>query len=495
MNGCSCIWRVMPVQEEKMHNLLVNIRAFFIFNRAKRHAYRQKHRKTTVREKFDAISREISKLSYAVSTLSSGLDALNWESNVQSNIRADEFRMLKAHVDHMDDTLSMLTRDVKTPRKTVLFLIHNVATLDSIILILQKLRQLPEFDVIVASINRKFPGDNGFGGEEDTHLELDKMGIDHIRLNMDDSWEALKIIKLFHPGVIFRQSPWDNDIPEAFSTANLSFARLCYTPYYGVHITKDPEGSQNLHEDQTFHRHCWKIFVDKQTGDMYRAHSLLGGRNIVETGLSKYEYLQASVKSHKKDIHKIPVIIWAPHHAFGEGWFNFSTFPLIYKYMLNFVKNSSYHFVFRPHPAFYNNMIVCSAMTEDEMKKFYKEWNSLSNTSISINDDYAPLFAESVAMITDGISFLASYQITGKPLIWTVNKGHREFTELGLKMEEGLYAVDAEEIEKLDGLLEKLLKKGEDPLSEKRKHFVSEFLIPDKMSPSDAVVKYLSENM
>ena len=373
----------------------------------------------------------------------------------------------------------------------VIFLVHNVSTLDCFIPLMNEMDGDNRFEILTASLNKKFPGDTAYAGEESVHQELDRLGIEHIRLGMQDSMKGRNILKAMKPDIIFRQSPWDDDIQEGFRTRNLLFCYLCYTPYYGIHIV-DNGDKDRLHLDQPFHRFCWRIFVDSVTASEYYKKSKLHGKNVVVTGLPKYEYVWRYMKDNRREngqTNHEKYIIWAPHHSVDKDWFNFATFHKIYRFMLNYVENHiNYHFIFRPHPAFYNNYVSSGVITKKEMDLFFDKWDSLKNTSISENEDYAEVFFKSDAMITDGISFLASYQITGKPLIWTRNEGCQEFTALGKKMAESVYVVNDSEIMKICDLLDSLLSDdSNDYLKNKRNIFVSKYLINKSVSAAERI--------
>ena len=361
------------------------------------------------------------------------------------------------------------------------FLVHNIATMDCFIPLVRAFRMDSRFDVTVATTNKKFPGDTGYSGEEIVHRELDRLGIDHIRLNMVDSYRGCAVLRAKRLDVIFRQSPWEMDIEEGYRVPNLDFALQCYTPYYGVHfITEDDE-------HQRYHRRCWKIFVDDDTAQKYYQKGVFGKEKVVSTGLPKFEYIFDELQ---KPVRKAAQkhVVWAPHHAVSEGWLNFATFHHIYKYMLDFVAHSPYHFIFRPHPAFYNNFIASGALTRAELDGFYQKWDKLPNTSISTDEDYIDLFRKSDAMITDGVSFLPMYQMTGKPLIWTRSAGHTPLNELGKELEKCLYSVHEEKIQDLNSLLQDLLEHpAADIKKRKRKEFVEKYLFNGKSRPSENI--------
>ena len=194
----------------------------------------------------------------------------------------------------------------------IIFIVHNIATIDCLVPLIRLMFLHSRFEVVVFSIPKHFPGDNGFNGEDVVHNALEDFGIAHRRLNFKDDFDGLKILKKLKPDIIFRQSPWDADIPEAYSTHNLNFCQLCYIPYYGVHIT-DAGDLDFIHENQDFHRACWKIFIDKDTEHYYKKIGYHHWSKVVVTGSPKYEYLADILKS-KKSINTRKRIIWDGHH-------------------------------------------------------------------------------------------------------------------------------------------------------------------------------------
>lgn len=362
------------------------------------------------------------------------------------------------------------------------FLIHNIATVDCFMPLIRSMESDNYFEVYVASINKKFPGDKDYEGEETVHSELKRLGINHIRLNMPDSMAGNRKLRQARLDVIFRQSPWEIDIEEGYRIPNLDFALQCYTPYYGVHFIDEDD------EHQRYHRRCWKIFVDSDTAEKYYRKGKFTSEKVVATGLPKYEYLHDELsKPVQKQYEKC--IIWAPHHAVSKGWLNFATFHYIYRYILDYVEqHPELHFIFRPHPAFYNNYITTGTLSQEELEAFYRTWDALPNTSISVDEDYIELFRQSDAMVTDGVSFLTAYQMTGKPLIWTRSSGHTPLNALGREMAECLYPVTVDRIQEVGRLLDKLMQDPAfDTRQEKRQEFIKKYLYEPDSRPSDRI--------
>ncbi|WP_085247733.1 hypothetical protein [Gilliamella mensalis] len=324
-------------------------------------------------------------------------------------------------------TNRLINKDTKI---TCLFLVHNIESWDGTFSVYKLMLTHQKFNVIVASINRRYPGSQVFKDEEYVHNILSDLGVPHLRLNNINSYDDLTIIKTLAPNIIFRQSQWDNDIPPAFSTDNLRFAKLCLIPYEIMNFVQ--LGFNHL--SSYYHTSCWKLFVaNQQTKIEQEQHDKLNGLNVFVTGHPKVKALKNAapiwpIVSETKE--KKFRVLWASHHSVDKNWSNFSVFLDIYNYMLNWAKeDKSIEFVFSPHPAL---VTVLEAITDEALKKniqeFFDEWNQLDNTYVYRNGPYGTLFQSSDILIMDGISWLLEYQLMKKPLIFIEREDHSPFT-------------------------------------------------------------------
>ena len=351
----------------------------------------------------------------------------------------EEMAPLEPHIHRIGETADLIARKVAISGRRVkcLFLINYMQAWDSLADIYQLMRADSDFEVIVATIN-------GRHSEENAHRALVEIGIPHLRLT-EESQDTLNAIKQIGPDVIFRQHPWDEELPSALKTESLSFARLCYVPYYGLQVIEnfgDGDQSHNLHTDQPFHRACWRIFCEHElVSEVYRKTALLAGHNVVVTGhpkLRRLHHLRGTRPDWPIDVKTAARkyrVIWAPHHSVQYDWMNFGTFALIMKKMLAWADgDSSIEFVLRPHPSLFTFMRsgeVSPDASAEDFENFLCAWNALPNTAVDEKPDYAALFAASDAMITDGISFLTEYQMFDKPLIFIERDDHAKFNKLG----------------------------------------------------------------
>lgn len=375
---------------------------------------------------------------------------------------------------------------------TCLFLVHNIESWDSIFSVYKKMLCNNRFKVIVASIHRRYPGSKIFKDEEYIHNILSKLDVPHLRLNNSNSYDDLNLIKSLNPKIIFRQSQWDYDIPPAFSTDNLRFAKLCLIPYEIMNFVQ--LGFDHL--SSYYHTSCWKLFVaNQQTKIEQEQHDKLNGLNIVVTGHPKVKALKNAkpiwpIVSNPDD--KKFRILWASHHSIHKHWSNFSVFLNIYNDMLNWAKeDNSIEFVFSPHPAL---VTILEDITDEVLKRnieeFFIEWNKLNNTYFYREGPYGQLFQSSDILIMDGISWLLEYQLMKKPLIFIEREDHSAFTINGELIASGTNRVST--FQQAKELTYKF-KNGEPDPSRKNQEIVIENLLSIENADNNIIESILND--
>ena len=376
-------------------------------------------------------------------------------------------------------------RDGQRPVRCI-FLVHHVEALDALVDIYSEMRRAPDFEPIVLSIPRRFPGAGVFGGEEVVHGGLQALGIDHVRFHLQGDDSCGDVLRLLRPDIVFRQSPWDNDIQPGFSAERLRYTRLCYVPYalpiierYMVRAELEQAATQG---SRSFLASCWRIFCE--TTDS-KALFDAGGSDpsgTVVTGSPKFDRLLRACGSQPQwplatATEPRPYrLIWAPHHSIGPDWLAFGVFVGLAAQMVNWlVTDPSVQIVLKPHPALFDQLERVGA--GELATTFLSCWNQLPNAAIAEGGDYGPLFAGSDAMITDGISFLVEYQLSGKPLIFVDSERHVPFNATGQRVVEGCYTVSS--FEGLKSVVDSLRQGASDFLAPKRQEIVADYLRSD----------------
>jgi CDP-Glycerol:Poly(glycerophosphate) glycerophosphotransferase len=323
----------------------------------------------------------------------------------------------------------------------VLFLVHHATAWPAIRDIVDEMLQADDFEPVVMSLPHHFPLVNRLGGEAEVHAMLQQQGYKHIRLRDDDAGSALDYVKSLAPAVVFRQAPWDNDLPATLSSKHLAFARLCYVPY--GYMTAAIETKQF---DQAWHRQCWRLFCpDEAHRALYAAHNALGDINCRVTGYPKFDHLSRQVgqaglwpiRGGRADACRV---IWAPHFSSDNDPLKFGVFNRIAADMLTMAAgNPSVEIVLRPHPALREAM--ANARPDSALARFLAAWKALPNACLDDEADYAELFAASHAMLTDGISFFSEYQLFDKPLVYFERADNVGFNAAGERLKDGMYCV------------------------------------------------------
>jgi hypothetical protein len=342
-------------------------------------------------------------------------------------------------------TARLALRNKQGPIRCV-FMIHMAESWDALAPVYEAMRQTPDFDPIVITIPRILLADDCDWNVEKTHIEMERFGVPHLRFSMNPQG-GLDILKALQPDLLFRQQPWDQLIPDAYSTAELNFTRLCYVPYAYMGVQRyaadeDPQAEGSIRQtDMIFHRMCWRIFCETEMHkDMFAKKAARQGKNVVVTGYPKFDQLLQRAKS-SPPVWPIPEsggkrrfrIIWAPHHSVAPDWLGFGTFPTMYRDMLNWAREAGdIDFVLKAHPHLWSKVVATyKFMTQEQLDEYLAAWKALPNTGFVEGGDYGPLFAASDLMLTDGISFLWEYPLFEKPLVFIDSGHHCGFNKAG----------------------------------------------------------------
>lgn len=317
----------------------------------------------------------------------------------------------------------------------VVFLIQSIPMWDALADVYAAMVEDERFDPIVISINVATLGRSVFEGEDKVSEAFTKLGIPHLRFNMEDSYAGLDILKALKPAVIFRQQQWDSGVQPAFRTQELTFSRMCYIPYalslaasLGDRVVTDVS---TLGFDQPYHRAAWRVFCETpKIQEYFRSFDHSDPKKFVTEGYPKFDSL---LKDGETPFWPISHegrrnfrVVWAPHYSLGAGGLGFGVFDRIWDAMLNWARQSpDIDFVLKPHPALFGHVLSPEGRTA-----FRNAWTDLPNCSFS-EEQYAQLFSASDLMISDGLSFLAEYHLFEKPLIFFDSGHHVPFNDLG----------------------------------------------------------------
>lgn len=252
--------------------------------------------------------------------------------------------------------------------------------------------------------------------------------------------DAEFLLEHFDPDIVFRQTHWDGSVPGGLRTPVSAAYRICYLPYH-LEVADVPEAQDN----QELHHAAWRIFCFSELHrKTMQIRSRLGGRNAVVVGHPRLDAIASACRDAKakpQDVGARPYrILWAPHHSVGADWLRFGTFPEHWRAIVDFTRaEHDVEVMLRGHHLLFQSLRDFGRMSSEEIEAFRMEWMSLPNASVDTDPSYVDSFAWSDALLTDGVSFLAEYQLTQKPLIFIEREGHVPFTPIGEMAAEGCY--------------------------------------------------------
>lgn len=388
----------------------------------------------------------------------------------------------------------MLSLNRKHSQKIIrtVFLIHNVESWYTIQPIYENMLNEREFEPILVAVPRNYNSHDGtFEDKASKYLKYK-----YSKVITFDDYNSIPddIIYTLNPDVIFRQSPWEDDIPKQFRTENIKQFKICYIPYGTITIPVE-----NLHFNQDLHKYAWRLYCESEFHrKCYEQYNIVQDCNVIVSGYTKFEQMNKLLDNAElvwpiKSIKKPKLrILWAPHHSL-EGWFGFSTFANIYEDMYKFAsENTDIEIVLRPHPALTETMSNSGLISKDKLKDYYNRFNALSNCYLDLGEEYINLFKFSDLLITDGVSFLFEYIITGKPIIHTDSKKHIGFNEYGKQFESSWYK--AYTFYDLNKIIDQLLD-GNDHLKNNRYKLKEKVFNFSNNSPSQIIINDIKNSL
>ncbi len=307
-------------------------------------------------------------------------------------------------------------------RKRVLFIIHAPETFSAIEPVVAEMQSRPDgFELVFVAIPRCYTSAAGgpYSGLDTTYAFLDQKGLAPIAM-AGASLDDLEALIRLAPDFIFRQAPWDNDIPAVFGTPMLSFAQLCYVPY-GLGTLDKPLQQYN----QPFHNACDFIFCESDYHYReFKAHRAMRVQGVQISGYPRFEQLIAEIG--RGDAawplaapDDMPRVIWAPHHTVDPTWLGFSTFVTHKDRMLAEARRGRTSILLRPHPALRERLVFTKTMSGADYDAYVRAFADAGCSGVDTNREYIPSFAASDCLITDGLSFFSDYMLTAKPIVRT----------------------------------------------------------------------------
>lgn len=342
----------------------------------------------------------------------------------------------------------------RAPIRTA-FLVHNFEAWGALREVHRRMQADPRFAPVVFSVPRRFPGARRFGNEATTSAHLNADGVAHVRLNDPVAVNDLDRIKAFGIEALFRQSHWQADLPPAFSSWNLNFARQYYVPYAIGSLSSEGGGRvKHTPRDICARQFLASPLVAKVMGESDR----LGGVRNSVSGHPKVFDLLSTAPHWPIESGNTTRVIWSGHHSIGTKWSNFGVFLQVHEAMLALARRRhDVDFLFSPHPALVTKLAALTGDNRRSVDAFFAQWNALANTGTLENGRYQEAFHASDLLVVDGLSFLIEFQLLAKPIIRLTRPDNAPFNAFGRLVAKGTHDLPAAEIDSLEAMIDGLL--------------------------------------
>ena len=281
--------------------------------------------------------------------------------------------------------------------------------------------------------------------------------------------------------IVFYQQPWCI-IKNWKPSVAYKYALLCYIPYCVYSLVSPYNYIKN------FHPYLWKQFSDYyQDSISFHNKIFLGSLKVEEL----HNYLINRECSNDLKVLYKKTIVYAPHHSFAENSHNMSTWIYMGEFILNFANKykDHYNWIFRPHPRFKHELRNLNILTDSQIDYYFDSWSKIGTV-----DEYScwqELLSKADILITDSISFLYDFAVTGKPLIHLLSLRQRDaFTDKLDQIINGYYSVYT--LEQLQDIFDKVIVKSLDSKKKLRERTIKESDFIYSYSASDNIYNYFN---
>jgi len=322
--------------------------------------------------------------------------------------------------------------------------------------------------------------------------------------NIDFIFSVTDLERL-NPKYVFYQAIYNIQHPTCLPKDVSKFAKVCYMPY-GFYITDHPFSDFSLDFLNNTHTLFFESpkslvvmdqMLDPEIAKIAKEKTFISGlpkleelnKHIVEFHKNprKYDYLWKQ-KNTKR-------IIWSPHWSLIWRGVHpgFSTILNNLDYICEtFRNNKNLECVLRMHPFLEDALVRNKIFEEQSLKQFLNFIDSQPNMRIDRSNNYFDLFASSDAMITDGVSFIAEYALTNKPLLNTININGPKFNSLGEEIRRNLYTASSNE--EIKNFIERVVINEDDYQASERIKNINDLIGINKSGIVDRIVAYLKND-
>lgn len=358
------------------------------------------------------------------------------------------------------------------------------------------MKEAPDFEVFLLCVPMGIHRqrlDDPESLRNDTYEYYKEHGYEAINtLEGRNRWLDLKTLNLDY---LFFTRPYNSYMPPQYSSHSVSlYTKICVMLYAFTLMEETYRSTLN----RDFFCNVYLYFAedryarDKQAGHFGRRHKSRLQRSVYVGMAGLADILKAKGKHagawafSGNDFR----VMWTPRWTTDKS-LGGSNFFVYQKPLLSYAAgHPDMDFLFRPHPLMFENFRKTGELTEQEEQEYRDEIAGLANVSLDESGDYAASFWESSVLISDISGMMPEYFVTGKPVVYCPADAGLTPAETTVKLISGCYTVHNEA--ELFDVLERL-RRGEDPLEQKRKALIEE-LFGDVMDIPYRVLEILRED-
>jgi hypothetical protein len=377
------------------------------------------------------------------------------------------------------------------------FVVQWIETFEIVAPVVQALRDAGWTTKIVVTPERDILRWSSDGSYYDTTLVtpvwewLETNGFAPERLVSADS-EAARLRDLL-PAAVFLPSPYISHRHESLAPKNLGpvhYVNYCFTIY--------PSTGEAF--ELPFYRECDVVYAENDYCVEHFVHAGVERSHIIKTGHPALDHWDTD-----RGRADVPTVLWCPWWSThwpgkGENTVGYSTFIPSYQAVLDEAARRPYmQFTIRPHPLLWSQLRKDALWTAQDELRFHTRAAELDNVTVEGNvtmttrypvyPGHIKQFEQAWAMVTDGVSFLAEFGYTGKPLLLTQAPGNPGWNPVGQAICDVVQRSDG--IQGLKSFLDQV-ERGIDPDADKRREVIRRQFYRPPGGSAAAIARHLA---
>jgi hypothetical protein len=301
-------------------------------------------------------------------------------------------------------------------------------------------------------------------------------------------------LRELRPAAVFMPTPYDAQRHESLAASRLKLP--IHYVNYGLNISPHPD----IEFELPFYGKCAAIYSENEYCTEHFARAGVRRARIIPTGSPALDHWD--VERSRSDE---PTVLWCPHwttrwHDASAHTIGYSTFLPSYRAVLDEAERRPHmRFIIRPHPYLWEELRSESLWTEDDEHRFHERALELKNVTVEggvtvttrypLYPSHLEQFEQAWAMVTDGISFLAEFGYTGKPILLTEARGNPGWNPVGRAIRNVVQRSDG--IQGLASFLDQI-ERGIDPDAERRREVIRGLFYRPPGGSARAIARHLS---